>query len=357
MKRILLTAIIISMISAAYSGCSQWKVSSLKEKELLFIENGGNAGNVAIRFDDYALTDLSFGVGVYGKKVFTFDNIMKRVQILDMNGRAELVIGDLKNIDPKKTPTAQFNFSTIGTFAIDKNYIYIQNRFPEQGKTYPNASEADMNFSPSYVLIFDWKGKLQSTLGQQGSTEMPFYYIESLFVDSRERLFVVSRSFDTWNIYRFENRKRDFNINLGTLDFREKDGNDVFEGKIENVKIYQSGEMVLISVAYYQNKRLKYRKVYDYSIPDRKIERDIVSIPDPKNVLFNIIDEKHLYFWNMEKEDLRLMICNMQGHIINNIQIKSNDTKYLYSELINDDSGKLYSYHVTKKGITLYGLE
>jgi hypothetical protein len=74
-------------------------------------------------------------------------------------------------------------------------------------------------------------------------------------------------------------------------------------------------------------------------------------------VLFNIIDEKHLYFWNMEKEDLRLMICNMQGHIINNIQIKSNDTKYLYSELINDDSGKLYSYHVTKKGITLYGLE
>ncbi len=111
---------------------------------------------------------------------------------------------------------------------------------------------------------------------------MPFYYIESLFVDSRERLFVVSRSFDTWNIYRFENRKRDFNINLGTLDFREKDGNDVFEGKIENVKIYQSGEMVLISVAYYQNKRLKYRKVYDYSIPDRKIERDIVSIRIPR---------------------------------------------------------------------------
>ena len=131
MKKALLSVFIISALLAGVSSCRQWKVSSLKQKELLFIENGGNAGNAAIKFDEYALTDFSFGIGVFNGKVFVADNVMKRVQIIDPGGKVDLVIGELKNIDTKKITSAPFNFSTIGSFTVDRNdNIYVQNRFP-----------------------------------------------------------------------------------------------------------------------------------------------------------------------------------------------------------------------------------
>ena len=111
--------------------------------------------------------------------------------------------------------------------------------------------------------------------------------------------------------------------------------------------------MMLINVAYYHNKRLKYHKVYDYSINQKSIDREIINTPNPQNVLFDIVDDKHPYFWNMEKNNIRLMICNMEGHIINNVQIGFDNSKYLYSGLQVDSSGRLYSYHASKKGINV----
>ena len=87
-------------------------------------------------------------------------------------------------------------------------------------------------------------------------------------------LFVISRYFDTWRVFRFKGKKRDFYFNLGELQFTEKDGEDYFKGKIENIKIYQSGDKFLISVAYYHGMRLKYRKVYVFSVEDSKINKE-----------------------------------------------------------------------------------
>ena len=339
-------AVLLVFIISVIVSCAQWRVSNLNEKELFFVKNGNEAGNIAIHFDEFALTDLSFRVGLFNDLLFMSDNILKRVQAVDSDGDTKLVIGNLANIDTKKINSVPFKFGAIGSFTVDRSgNIYVQNRLSN------NADDGD--FSPSYVLVFDKNGKLQYTLGQQGLTDTPFYYIDSLFADRNERLFVVSRSFDTWNIYRFENKKLDLHINLAALSFKEKEGNDTFEGQIENIKLYQSGNMMLINVAYYHNKRLKYHKVYDYSISKKAIDREIMNIPNPQNVLFDIVDDKHPYFWNMEKNNVRLMICNMEGHIINNVQISFDNSKYLYSGLQIDNSGRLYSYHASKKGISV----
>lgn len=347
--------VLLFIFSAMFlHSCMQWKVSNLKSKQFAFIENGTAAGKIAVNFDDYALNDFSFGVGVYNGKVITTDNILKRVQIIDPDGEVDLVIGDAKNVDTSKVTAVPFTFSAIGSFTMDRDgRIYVQNRLPGTGGVPRTGQSEEMDFSPSYILVFDKKGKLQHTLGQRGTPDLPFYYVDSLYVDERERLFVISRSFDSWSVYRFSGKKRDFFMNLETINFSEKEGDDIFEGKIENAKVYQNGETILISVAYYHNKRLKYHKVYDYSIKNAKIGREIINIPDPKNVLFNIVDDKHLYFWNIEGSNYRFMICNMEGHIINNIQLNFNDVTYLYSKIIGDESGRIYSYHLSKKGITV----
>lgn len=327
--------------------CSQWKVNSLSRHELLFIENGAEAGSIALQFDEFALTDFSFGIGICNGKILTVDNVMRRIQILNGKGLPELVLGDLKNIDTRKVKSSPFRFGSIGCFTTDRdNNIYVQNRLLSAGK-------GNMDFSPSYIVVFDEKGRLQYTLGQKGQNSTPFYYIESLFVDDKNRLFVVSRAFDTWSVYRFNNKKQDFLANLGGLSFKEKDGSDVLEGQIDNVKVYGNGEMLLISVAYYNNRRFKYHKVYDYSVNRNKIDREIMTLPNPKNVLFSIVDEKNIYFWNMDRDDLKLMICNMEGHIMNNIHLDIGDSRSLYSNIISDSSGGIYSYQVSKKGISI----
>ena len=335
------------LLFCLFFSCARWRVNSLSPKSLLSIENNSEFGNIALRYDEFALTDLSFRVGIFDDKFYTADNVLKRVQRISSGGDVQLVIGNVKDDSSSDIITASFKFSVIGSFTVDrKDNIYVQNRLSGGG------SEGD--FSPSFVLVFDKKGKLQYTLGQNGPTDTPFYYIDSLFIDSEDRLFVVSHSFNTWNVYRYENKKRDFYLNLGSLNFQEKDGKDTYEGQIENVKLYHSGETILISVAFYHDKRLKYHKVYDYSITGRKIEREIVSIPDPKNVLFDLIDDKHMYFWNMDNKDLRLTIYNMDGHIVNNVQLNINDAKYLYSELLSDGFGRIFSYHASKNGVEIF---
>ena len=190
---------LLAFVLLIFVSCAQWRVSNLNEKELFFVKNGTNAGDIAIHFDEFALTDLSFRVGIFNDLLFMSDNILKRIQAIDSDGDVKLVIGNLANIDTKKINSAPFKFGELGSFTVDHSgNIYVQNRL--------SNSAGDGDFSPSYVLVFDKNGKLQYTLGQRGSTDTPFYYIDSLFVDKRERLFVISRSFDTWSIYRFETR-------------------------------------------------------------------------------------------------------------------------------------------------------
>lgn len=333
-----------------FAACSQWKLSTLTKSEILFIENGAKAGQIALQYDDFALTDLSFGIEIANDKIYSADNTMHRIQVLSEKGEVELVLGDLKNINEKTTPSAAFKFGYIGRFTADSaENIYVQNRLVSDQRKAGNR-----DFSPSYVVVFDKKGKLQYTLGERGLNDTPFYHIESLFVDDNERLFVVSRSFDTWHVYRFSNKKQDFSIDLSTLNLKEKDGGDELQGQIDNVKVYKSGDMLLVCVAYYgKDRRLKYNKVFDYSVSERKIIREIMTLPDPKNVLFAVVDEKSLYFWNISGDDIKLMICNMEGHIMNNIHLGVGDTKYLYFHILSDSSGRIFSYQATKKGISI----
>ena len=356
MKRVF---IFIAFALPVFLTCSQWKVSSLKPKEMAFFKNGDVPGSVKINSDEYALDNLSFGLGVFNNSYCIADNIMKRIQVMDSDGNVKIIIGNTKEIDTKKVRAVSFNFSAIGSFTMDgKDNLYVQNRFPQPESVSrltvnPEAEDQgnEIDFSPSYVLVFNSDGELQYTLGQRGGPDIPFYYIEQLDIDVKGRLFVITRSFTSWSIYRFVNKKPDFSIDFGKNDFEDKDGKEVYKGKIENVKIFRNGDYFLVSVAYYQGLRLKYRKIYEYSMQNKNISRTVINIPDPRNVLFNIFDDKLIYFWNMNNREVKFMICNLEGSIVNNIHLSFNYSKNHYSKLIADTSGNIYSYHATNGGI------
>lgn len=74
-------------------------------------------------------------------------------------------------------------------------------------------------------------------------------------------------------------------------------------------------------------------------------------ISDPKNELFALVDDKHIYLWDIDEQNLRYMICNFDGDVTNNIAIKFPGTTDSYNEILIDNSGRFYSYHAHKKGV------
>jgi len=314
----------------------------MSSKKITEIKSGDAPGQVQIIRDEYTLNELSFRLEINDDRIIAADNSLKRLQVLDSSGNPELIIGSTADIDKTKYKTFNFKFGVIGTFTMDDDNLYVQNRLETRSaRSYGEGA----NFTPSYILVFNSKGELQYTMGKTGTPELPFFYIEKLFVDSDNRLFVISRSFNSWELYRFNNRKREKYIDFSKLDFVEKEDNNTYKGRIENIRIFKSGDEILLSVAYYHDVRFKYRKLYIFSLEKNKLQREVGTFPDPKNVLFNIVDDKIIYFWNIEGKDIKFMLVNMEGNIINNIRV-SFDNSSIFSKIITDEDGVIYSYHV-----------
>lgn len=351
MKRLLLVSVITLFFS-----CGQWRTSVLNSTKIYSIDSGDKPGSIVLRYEDNGMLELSFHIGIHRGRFYTVDNLLKRIQVINRDGSVSLIIGSQGNGSPEdEVKYSNFNFSSIGSMAVDsEERIYVQNRFIPTAKTGKTYKDEELDFTPSYILIFDKKGELQYTLGQSGAPNIPFYYIEHMFIDDEDRLFVVSRTFDSWDLSRFNKRVRDFYINLGRIDLSEVEEGETYVGRIENIAVYKSGSAFLISVAYYSKTRFKYRKIFEFSIKDNRIVRTVLNTPDPKNELYNIVDDKYIYLWNMKNKDIKFVICNRDGNIINNVMIKFNQKDTLFSDLIIDESGQFYSYHVRRDGINIF---
>lgn len=341
--------IISGLILFSVVSCSNFFVNSLSSKKIAELKSGEAPGELLIVRDEYTLNELTFRVEVADDKVIVADNSLKRLQVLDSDGKPQLIIGG--KINQQIEGYKNFNFGVIGAITMDDGgNLYVQNRL-DTGKN--SASGETANFSPSYILVFDQNGDLQYTMGKLGTPEVPFFYIEKLWTDSEKRLHVISRSFNSWELYRFNNRKRDKFVDFSKFEFKEKEDNNTYNGIIENIIIFSSGNEVIISVAYYHDVRFKYRKLYIYSLEKEKFIREIGSFPDPKNVPFSISDDKIIYFWNIEGKDIKFMLTNLDGDVINNIRLKI-EPNTIFSKIITDNEGNIYSYQVSGNTLQVF---
>ena len=350
MRKIIVATILIGLTFTLIS-CAKWRVDNLTPTLMAFVENGTEVGNVNLAIDDHALREISFGVFVHRNKIITTDNNLRRVQVLSGNSKPELIIGNVRDIDPTEYNISNFNFGSIGHSVMDSSdRIYIQNRLTQSNQ----VTRGETSFAPSFILMFDKNGRLLSTIGRGGTVDLPFSYIDSLTIDDRNRLIVVSRSFDNWSIYRFTDTRRDYFFDFGTLNFRETHGKDVFIGRIEAIRPYHNKDAVLISVAYYFENRLKHRTIYSFSMSNNQLEKPTIEIQNPKNSLFAIASDKSLYLWNMDGRRVKFLEMNNSGGILNNLGVDFNSGKYYYVRLFTGRQGDIYSFHVDIRGISIY---
>ncbi len=337
-------------------GCSFWKSTTLGSKRFAFIPNGSGIGQAVVTTDEYGLENLSIGVSVLSGLICVTDDELRRVQVMKPNGDVKLIIGPVKKMKTGDIPAENFNFGSLGFVAMDDDdNLYIQNKFSRIRDNEKDRSGGgnSIDFAPSYIVVFNKDGELQYTLGQKGATDTPFSHIERIYIDSSDRLFVISRSTDSWSIFRFKGKTRERLITLNTLEFKERDEENVFEGKIDNIRAFSDGERLLISVSFYQGLRLKYIKIFEYSIDQGKVDKTIMEIPDPKNVLLDIMDDKYIYLWNVSDGNVKFEVANLDGTVVNNVYLEMERKRDYYAKIILDNSGKIYSYHIMKGGVEI----
>lgn len=343
---------IFFIIFLIFISCGRWKTTKLKPDLLFNIPAGSESGDVMLNYNENDLLDISLHMEVHQGSFYLADNILKRLQVIDKKNGLLLSIGANAKSGKKTAGMSNFHFSAIGKMAVDSDSnIYVQNQFTssmDSGTSLKN----DHGISPSYITVFNDKGTLLYTLGKTGSPDIPFDSIEWIGIDNDDRLFIVSRSFSAWDVHRFMKRKKNFYVSFSDSDFQETDGDDKLDGKIEKVMAYCSGDDIIISVAYYSGSDFRYRKLLSYSIEDRKISI-ILNAPDPKNELFSVVDDKYIYLWDVDEERIKFIICNFDGNIINNIVISYQEDKDSFSDIMMDNSGQFYSYHVNRKGINV----
>ena len=382
MKQIIFLRLQIILLIIIFStGCSNFFTSSLAQKTVASIKIGSGPGEIQIeteetkiisegddsadkdkeeknkgakkksKWGDNALKTLTFRIAVCHDKIVAADKNFKRLQVFDNDGTLELLIDSINtkgSKEKKNYKEVNFNFSVIGSFIMDNDdNLYVQNRLVAKSST------GESDFLQSYILVFNKKGELLYIMGKTGTPDIPFFYIEKLFIDSDGRLFVLSRSFNTWELFRFNDKKREKYDDFSKLNIIESEGKNTYKGTIENIEIFENGKGVIISVAYYHDVRFKYRKLYEYSLEKNEVVREITNIDDPKNVLFNIVDDKILYFWNIEGKETKFMLVNMNGSIINNIRIEF-DRNNIFSKIIHDEAGAIYSYHINDDRLKIY---
>jgi hypothetical protein len=354
MKSFLRLNLLIFIVAVFIVSCNQWRVSELKSKKLFNIKAGLDVKQANIVMGSNDILEISFTVHAGRDRFFIADNRSKRLQVFDNEGNILCAIAG-KKLDAVPSSTT-FNFGVIGEVVSDsEGKIFVQNRIEvTQNVQNIQKPQGEIGVNPSYILVFDKIGRLQYTMGQKGPAEMPFYNIESTHIDTKDRLWVISKNYETWSVFRFKARMRDFFVTLGKDNFgQEKDGANTYNGIIENVVPFNNGGHFLISVAYYINTRFKYRKIFDYSVDENKLERVVLQLPDPRNELYAVLDDKYLLLWDTEEKNLRFAIWDLDGNIVNNLRIRMEKDRSSLVRVISDEKGRLYSYVVKKAGIDI----
>jgi hypothetical protein len=348
MKKCIVFILLITLM-----GCGKWKTNKMKPARLCEINTGDSLGMVLLKYDEDDILNISFKIEVKKNRIYVADNILKRFQVLDKNCEPVLYIGDRKegSAESGSVKYSKFQFSIIEAIAVDSNgNIYIQNSLTPSQKNNPQINGKETGSAVSYILVFDPKGNLTYTLGRTGTPDIPFTSIESITIDNKDRLFIMTRSRDTWSVYRFANRRRDFNINFIESDFKEADGGETLTGKIEKIIAYQSGDELLISVGYYSGTSFINRKIFRYSAQKEKNIETAFVISEPKNELFAIADDR-VYLWDVDEKLIRYIICSLKGDVVNNVSMNSPENSNTFNEILIDNSGNFYSYNASKKSI------
>lgn len=328
------------------SACSNWQINEMSGSAVAVISQGTGIGQIAVNMKDNGVYDNSFSIDVSRGEVIVGDNALKRLQVIDKDKNVKLFIGP--KISDKAPPSGVFSFGTIAKSVIDsEGNCFIQNVIRPQ-----SGSSEQGDISSSYILVFNSLGRLQYTIGQKGQADIPFNSIHLMYIDSNGRLIVLENNHEIWKLYRFVGKTRELFNTFGSESFIKKADWEDAKCFIENIIPFESGNEFAMSVSYYKDTRFKYREIVLYDSKDDSI-KTLMQLPDPKNELFSILDNKYFLLWDSTSTDIRFSIWDTNGKSISNKRIQSDyfSKDSVLAKIFHDETGNVFTLSVSSSNV------
>ncbi len=209
------TALLVSVgLIVIAGGCSRHEVLSLSREDLFRIELGKmedqldvfhGPGQPLRHETRLFMRDGRFFVGnASANKVMQFTSYGDLLTLLynpDENPRPVQLQASQQPGTLINRRAYPYHFHQIGEIAVgNQKQVLVEDYLPPERATYDEERAASLN---RQVLRFSPQGRLIDYLGQEGVGGSPFPHIESIHVNERDEIIVISHTLDTWIVYWF----------------------------------------------------------------------------------------------------------------------------------------------------------
>ena len=99
---------------------------------------------------------------------------------------------------------------------------------------------------------------------------------------------------------------------------------------------------------------LLYQPLMGFYTRDNRLGKAILKLPDPRNELLTLLEDRYAILWDVEKGDLRFSIWNLDENIvINHQRIKKSNVYAFFEKVLVDELGRLYTLIVTDEVVEI----
>ncbi len=345
--------------------CNGYRIQNLVPKLISKIEIGIGTDKINATIINNAILNIPHLIPIQNNRIYISDYTNSKLKVFKTDGSLDLIYANKKE-DSFKVIYQKFNKLGILDLTEDSE-IYIQNFLSsnpiEQKKeiysldTSGKFDTKENEVVPSYILHIDQKGKLVSTLGQNGKNSEPFRYIENIYSFKKNKLFVYHKSSEQMKLSLYVDDKLVKNLTEEKIEILKKDKVDYIL-KLDKMIPNFKEEYALVSVTYFGklDKRFKFRRIYKFDLDvltEPKLLREIIY---PSEILFYSKKNEDFLIWETEEEtnSVKLKIHDKNGNHISNQRFEFDSLRVNWRETFMDEKENLYSLKIDSNKLEIY---
>ncbi len=243
-----------------------------------------------------------------------------------------------------------FNFRNTGEIAVTgKGHLFVEDSVPDNRLDYDKDTESILS---RIVLQFDGEGNFINFLGREGIGGTPFPYIESIKVNNKDEIIIVTRIIKKWIIYWFtEDGSLKFTINIPINDLPvPSEGNYI--PSLETIVPDQNRNLLYLKINYYNkaDNSLDYTDSYLWTLDLNKNKySNSISIPDLDasrsddiSGFLGVNSAGNFFFLShLSDNTFQIMVLNDTGSVITRKNLTMMDNEISYRDIYLDSSGLL----------------
>ena len=352
--------------------CIRFKVENLSPNLVSKLKLGMDLDTVQGVISNQVLVNVPMQIPTQSGNTFLVDSKNACIKIFSSSGTLEKVIGNIDTKTLKGITYSNFKFGNLGLISLlNEDSFFIQNRLVANLGT-GNKKTAEDLFSkysgnlkisyssaiPSVILHMNTRGEVLQIYGAKGKNTEPFRYVEAIYNDGEEALFVFHKLGEGKRLSKFKEGAISGEIIETNLDLYQSPESNNYTISLEKMIPFKSGTHALVSFSFISKKdnRFKFRRIYKIAFGSNEVGEALKEIQDPSEILFHVLSNEDFYIWETEPQSnsVKLQVLDSSGNHINNRRLSFPNPRSQWRETYIDSDDKIFSVRVKSGYVEIY---